>query len=132
MIIISCSDESVIGGVHQVKDPLDLCCLHVDKGLWSHSGCLGFFFDLLAMFVCSGLESDIITDQSLVAGNGIGHDDLIGVSDVRFAAGIRYCGCNVILSLVFHNYYLPKKEKVPFKDVINVVPPYLLLNTLTP
>ncbi len=112
VVFIGRSDEAVVGSVHQIPDPLDLAGLHIDELLWRYAGFLGFFFDLLAMFVRSGLEVDIIAKHPLVTGYGIRHDDLIGIADVRFAAGISdRCG-NVVFSFVLHNTCLQKIKKV--------------------
>ena len=60
MVLICRTDETVIGSVHQIPDPLDLTGLFIDEFLRSDAFRLCLFLDLLAMFVRSGLEIDII------------------------------------------------------------------------
>ena len=103
MILIRRTDEAVIGGIHQVPDPFDLTCLDIDILFRCDAGFLCLLFDLLTMFIGARLEVDIITCQSLVAGDGISHDDLIGVADMRLAAGIRDRRRDVVFSFIFHS-----------------------------
>ena len=117
MVSVGGSDETVIGSIHQVPDPLDIARLFIDELLWGHSGLSGTLFDFLAMLIGTGHEVDIITVSFLVSGDGISHDDLIGVADVRLAAGIGN-GCrDVVFSLVAH-VHSPFEKKVPLKDVL--------------
>ena len=78
----------------------------VNELLRGLAGVLRSFLNLLAVFVCSGLETDIIAVVSLVAGNRIRQDDLIYVADMRFASRVGNRGCNVIWSFIFHRVLL--------------------------
>ena len=110
VILISSADETVIGCIHHIEDPLDLRCLHIDKLFRTHAGCLGLFLYLLSVFIRSGLEIDIVAQHSLISGDRIRHDDLVGVADMRLAAGISdRCG-NVIFAFIFHDFTSENKK----------------------
>lgn len=80
MILISSTDEFVIGSIHEIPDSLDLAGCIVDEFLRSNAGVFRLQFDFLAMLIGSGLEEHIITLKSLIAGNTVCQNDLIGVA----------------------------------------------------
>lgn len=81
-------DIVVIGNVHRAPNFLEGLCDFVDIGLRFHTGGDGFLFDLLAMFVRAGHESDLISHHSLVSGYRIRADIAIGMSDMNVAGSV--------------------------------------------
>ena len=101
------TDKAVIGGVHQVPDPLNLRCHAVHEFLRGNAGLLGLQLDLLSVLVGTGLEPHVKSLLSLVAGDGVGQHDLIGVADVRLARGISDRRRNIIRFFnLFHDEFL--------------------------
>lgn len=88
MLLIRGADELIVGGMHQIPVAAD------DSGdpvyiLLGRFPCfLRLFFDFLAMLVCAGLKDHIVALISLIAGNGIRQNDLIGIADVRLGGSI--------------------------------------------
>ena len=82
------ADEFVVGGVHQIPDGLNLTGNLVNVLLRRDAGCLGLLLNLLTMLVRAGLEVNVIAGHALVARDGIGQHDLVGVADVRLRRGI--------------------------------------------
>ena len=88
MLLVCRAGKDIIGGVHGVPDIPDLPCDIVDKFLGRDTLflCLELYF--LAVFVCAGLEQNVIAVETLEACDGVGQDYLIGIADVRLAGGI--------------------------------------------
>ena len=85
MVLIGCTDKFVIRCVHQIPDPFDLTGYIVHELFRRNTRFLGFQFDLLSMFVCSGLEKYVISLTSFISCDRVRKYDLISVSDMRFA-----------------------------------------------
>ena len=94
------ADKAVIGGVHNVPDALDFAGHIVHILLGGDAGGFGLFLDLLAVLVGAGLKIHIVAAQALEAADGVGQDDLIGVSDVRLAGGIGDGRTQIEFSLI--------------------------------
>ena len=88
MVCVRGADELIIGGVHQIPDPLDLPGHVIHEGLRRHPGRLRLQLDLLPMLVRTGLETDIKALLSFKAGDTVSQHDLIGVPDVGLAGGV--------------------------------------------
>ena len=101
MILISSTDEFVVGSIHEIPDSFDLTGCIVDKFLRSNTGIFCLQFDFLAMLIGSGLEEHIITLKSLIAGNTVCQNELIGVGNVR-CSGCIGNGCCHIKFFLFH------------------------------
>ena len=101
MIIIRGADKFIIGSVHQIPDPLDLPGCGVHKLLRRHTGILRLQFNLLTVFIGSGLKEYIVPLGSLKAGDTVRQHDLIGVADVGLAGCISNGSSHIILFL-FH------------------------------
>ena len=102
MILIRRADEAVIGGIHLIPDSLDFSCRFINKLLRRLAGLCCSFLNFLTMLIRTGLEINIITVCTLIAGNAVRHDNLIGIADMRLARGISDGSCNIIRSLVLH------------------------------
>ena len=102
MILIRRADEAVIGGIHLIPDSLDFSCRFIDKLLRRLAGLCRSFLNFLTMLIRTGLEINIITVCTLIAGNAVRHDNLVGIADMRLARGIGDGSCNIIRSLVLH------------------------------
>ena len=85
MVFIRRADKAVVGRVYQVPQSLDLSGHAVDEFLGSLARYRGSGLDLLAVLVTSRLEVDVVAVRSLVSGDTVRQDDLIGISDVRLA-----------------------------------------------
>ena len=107
VIRICGADEAVIGSAYQVPEALDLACNLVDEllGALACTCCSGL--DLLTVLIGTCHKTDIKAVCSLVAGNTVGKNNLICVTDVRLAGCIGNCRCDVIFSFVLHIYLPP-------------------------
>ena len=54
------------------------------------------------MLISSCLEEYIIALLTFIAGNSIGKNNLIGISDVRLAGGISYGSGNIIFQFLLY------------------------------
>ena len=114
MIIIRSPDELVIGDVHEVPYPFDLCCGTVHKFLGSDALLSRTALILLTVLIRSGLKKDIIALLPFEAGYRVSHYDLVGVSYVGLPRSVGYCRCNIIFSLVScHIHHYPLRNKIP-------------------
>ena len=95
------ADKTVISGVHQIPDVLDLTCHIVHILLGGNAGGFRLLLDLLTVLVRAGLEIHIKACLPLVAGNGIGQYDLVSIADVGLCGSVCNGGRNVIRFL-FH------------------------------
>ena len=110
MILIRCADKAVIGSVHKVPQPLDLTGYIVDKFLGRLARNRSSGLDLLTMLITSCLEVYVITVRSLISGDTVCQNDLIGVSNMRFAGRVGNRCCNVILSFILHRFQFPSRS----------------------
>ena len=94
------ADKAVIGGVHNIPDAFDFAGHVVHILLGGDAGGFGLFLDLLAVLVGAGLKIHVVAAQALEAADGVGQDDLIGVSDVRLAGGIGDGRTQIEFSLI--------------------------------
>ena len=85
MVVVGGADELAVACVHQIPDGFYFACNAVNVLLGRNSGFRGAVFDLLPVFVGSGEKEDVIALFSLVPCDRVGHDYLIGVSDVRLS-----------------------------------------------
>ena len=115
MILIRRADELVIREIHDIELLTDLCRYFIHELFRGYACLLCLLFYFLTMLICSGLETDIIADLPLVAGNGICQYDFVDISDMRFAGSIGNRSSNVIRSLILHGFHLPgiSKRKTP-------------------
>ena len=96
VVLVRGADKAVIGGVHQVPDPLDLRGGLVHILLWGDAGVLRLQLDLLAVLVCAGLEADVEAFFSFEAGDGVSKNDLIGIADVRLSRRVSDRGGDIV------------------------------------
>ena len=82
MIRIRRADETVIGSSDKVPETLDLACDLIDKlfGALARAGRSGL--DLLAVLVRTCHETDIKAVRSLITGDAVRKDDLVGIADM--------------------------------------------------
>ena len=108
MISICSTDEFIVGGIHHIPDRLDLPCHIINKFLRCDPCCLCLQLDLLTVLICSCLEIYVIALFSLIAGDGVCQNDLISISNVRFAGCICNCGGNIVwlLTILTHSFSL--------------------------
>ena len=125
MGLIRGADELVILNIQLIAEPPDHPCHIVHKGLGSYARLLGLQFDLLPVFIRSGLEKHIIPLFSLKAGDGIRQHNLVIVANMRLTGCISDGSCNVIrcLTHIFTSSYdLP----IPFFTCSNVPMPQVI------
>ena len=89
MLRVGGADKLRIGNIEQLADALDLTCNLINVLLRRNAGFLRDFFDLLAVLIGAGQEIYIIALHSAEPGKRVGHDNFIGIADVRLARGIR-------------------------------------------
>ena len=111
MIRIGCPHKFIVGRIHQIPDFLDLPCDLIDKLLRRYACGFGFVFDLLTVFIGSGLEENIVSQHSLIPGNAVGQNNFIGIADVRLARRVGYRRCNVIFFAHDNSSFLIIKKR---------------------
>ena len=108
VVLVRGADELIIGGVHQVPDPLNLRRSLVHKLLGRHPCGLSLLLDLLTVLIGAGLEKYISALGPLIAGNGVRQHDLVGIADMGLAGGVGDGGGNIIwLLAVFTHLSFP-------------------------
>ena len=90
MILVCGTDEFIIGGIHQIPDPLDLGSHAVHKLLGSHAGFLGLQLNFLSVLIGTRLEKDIVPLHPFVPGDAVRQHDLIRISNMRLARCVGY------------------------------------------
>ena len=85
VILICCTDKLVIRSIHQIPDFLDFSGNIVYEFFWCYSRLFCFELDLLTMLIGSCLEKYIISLTSLVSCDRVSQNNLISVSNMRFA-----------------------------------------------
>ena len=95
VVCIGCTDKFIVRCVHQIPYSSDLCGNFIHKSLWCHTFFFCFQLDLLTVFISSGLEKHIVSLLSFKTGNAVCQDDLVGVSDMRFAGCIGNRSCHI-------------------------------------
>ena len=100
VIVVGGADEVVVACTHAVKNGLDLACYVVHVLLRRDACFLGAVLDLLAVLVRAGAEENVVAALSLIAGNRVGHDDLVGVAEVRLLGCIRDRGRDIKLGFL--------------------------------
>ena len=85
MIFVCCTDKFVIRSIHQIPDFLDFSGNIVYKFFWCYSRLFCFELDLLTMLISSCLEKYIVSLTSLVSCDRVSQNNLISVSNMRFA-----------------------------------------------
>ena len=106
MVVVGGADEVIVGDVHLIPQGLDLPRHVIHVGLGGNACLLRQILDLLTMLVGAGAEVHVVAHFSLVAGDGIGHDGLVGVAEVGLLGGISDGGSYVILGLLIHDNIL--------------------------
>ena len=106
MVFICCTDEFIIGCVHQIPDAFDLTGNVIYEFLWCNTSFLSLQLDLLAMLISTCLKIYVITLLSFKTCDRIRKNDLIGISDMRFTGCVRN-GSADIISLLFHLFFPP-------------------------
>ena len=71
MIWICCSHEFIIRNIHNIKLVLDFLRYFINKCLRRNTSLCSLFFNFLAMFIRTSLETNIIAYLSFIAGNCI-------------------------------------------------------------
>ena len=119
VIIVSGTDEPVVGDVHQLPQVQHTAgALHdVVHELLGGAACLlGLVLDLLAVLIGAGEEHHIVALKPLIAGHGIGGHGAVGVANVELGRRIiDGCG-NVKLSFagITHRITSLKIESRPW------------------
>ena len=86
LVILVCgADKIIIGCIDQIPDSLYLAGYLIHIFLRCNTGSLCLFLNLLTMLVSSSLEINVIALCTLIPCNGICKNDLVGISDMRFA-----------------------------------------------
>ena len=83
VVVVSCADEVVVGCVHLIPNALDLACYIVNVFLGGDACLEGLIFDLLAVLVSACEEENVIAALSLIAGDAVCHNYLVGITEVR-------------------------------------------------
>ncbi len=85
MVVVRRADKLVIACAHKVPDAADLRrhLVHIVFGRNARLFCI--VFNLLSVLVRAGQEEHIIADLPLKTRQRIGHDDLVGVAEMRLA-----------------------------------------------
>ena len=97
VVIVGGADEVVVIRIHEVPDVLDLTGNVVNVLLGRDTGFESLVFDLLTVFVGTGAEEYVITARLLVACNGVGRNDFVGVADMRLGGRIGNRRSDIIL-----------------------------------
>ena len=93
VVVICCTDESVIGNFHQFPQVFDACYNFVCVFLGCHALAVCDSFDFLTMFVCTCQEHNVIAAQSFVTCHCVSCYCAVGMTDVQFVTGIvNGCG----------------------------------------
>ena len=101
MVVVGGADEFVIRSIHEIPDSLDFRG-HLVYELLGRDACfLRFQFDLLPVFVCSGLEKYIVSLFPFEPGDTVCQHDLIGIADMRLAGCVGN-GCGHVEFFLFH------------------------------
>ena len=103
VVVVGGADEVIVGNVHLVPQILDLPRHAIHVGLGGDARGVGEILDLLAVLVGTRAEVDVVAHLSLVAGDGVGHDGLVGVAEVGLLGGVGDGGGDVILGLLIHD-----------------------------
>ena len=104
VIIVGGADEMIVIYVHKIPYILDLAGYVVYVCLGSDACVLGKVLDLLTVLVGAGAKEYVLAHLALEAREGVRHNDLVGVADVRLTRRVSYCCCEIKL---FHfGYFL--------------------------
>ena len=106
MAAVGRADKTVVGNVHPVPQSLDPAGGVVHKRLRCHASRRRLVLDLLPVLIGTGAEKHIVAHFPLEAGNGIRHNRLVGVAEVRLAGGVRDGGGQIKCGLC-HGVSLP-------------------------
>ena len=109
MGFVGCADEVVIACVHQIPDPADFARNAVHIRLRGDPLLFGVIFNLLPVLVRSRAEKDVLAERTLIARNGVRHNHLVGIAEVRLARSIRNRGCQIVA--FFHVFILRSKHR---------------------
>ena len=88
VLLICCTDELIIGGVHEIPDITDHGSNLVHVCLRAHACCDCLLLDLLSVLICARHKADIIALFSLETRDRVRQYDLVGVADMRLAGCI--------------------------------------------
>ena len=91
VVIVRGADEAVVGDIHELPEVEDAARALDDvvhELLRRHAGVLGLFLDLLAVFVRTGEEHDVVAAHSLITRYGVRRDGAVGVADVQFVGRV--------------------------------------------
>src|SRR5262245_27743600 len=105
MARLGSSNEIVVRAVHALDhgaEPLDVA---VDQLARRHPLFGGGLLDLLAVFVGTGEEKNIIAVEAHETRNRVRGDRLVGMSDMRCAVGVGNCGGNKERTLCHSSIY---------------------------
>ena len=110
------TNEVVVGGIHAIPDTADVACHVVNVVLGGDTGGLCQFFDLLTVFIGTGHEENVITALALIAGDGVGHNDFVGIADMRLTGRIGDRRCQI--KLLFFHIKIPRAAKAANSNVV--------------
>ena len=96
------ADKPIIGGVEHIPVAAHFGGHLVHEGLRGHAGLFGLLLDLLAVLVGARLKEHIVAVLPLIAGDGVGQHDLIGVAHMGFARGVGDGRGQIVLSFAVH------------------------------
>ena len=83
MVIVGRADKVVVRRTHLIPDVLYLTGDAVNVFFWSDACLFGKIFYLLTVLVSTRAEEYVVAASLFVARDCVGHDDLVGVSEVR-------------------------------------------------
>ena len=106
MIVVRGADELIIGDIQQFPEILESRNDLVYILLRGNARRLGLALNLLAVLVRTGQKERFIAALTLVAGDGVGRDGAVGVSDVQVRARI-IDRCRDIKCLLLFHWSLP-------------------------
>ncbi len=88
VIIVCCTDKTVVGNVHQLPKVVDTCnnIIHILLRCAAFFRC--FLFNFLAVLVCTSEEHYVKPLHSFIPGNYIGCYSAVAVADVQFIGRI--------------------------------------------
>ena len=95
VVIVGGADEVIVACAHKIPDALDLAGNAVNVLLGCDACLVGKVFYFLTVLVGTRTEEYILTHSALKSCEGIGHYDLVGVTEMRLAGCISNRGCEI-------------------------------------
>ena len=104
VIIVGGTDKVIVGRIHPVPDALYLGSHAVNVSLGSYSRLVSEIFYLLTVLVSSRAEEDVVAHLSFVTRYSVGHNYLVGITEVGLSRCIR--DSRGYIKLILHFDYL--------------------------